>query len=436
MRHNRNWMNPLAVLIMSCFCLKEKSMTVRKDSKGRMLRKGEYIRQSDGRYVYSFTDPFGNRAFIYDKDLAGLREKEKGLMRDQLDGLDVYARGKADLNTAFDRYIKTKCNLRDSTRNGYIYTYDHFVRDSFGLKKIADIKYSDVLHYYLHLLNDEEIALGTLDSVHCVIHPTLQLAVRDDIIRKNPSDGVMAEVSKNTSKSRGIRHALTKQQQKVFMEYVSEHPVYCHWWPVFTVLLGTGMRAGECLGLRWEDILYEDKVISVNHSIAYYPTKGTRSAMMRIHLPKTEAGIRTIPLLSSVKDAFDMIKDEQDEYGMVSPVLDGMTDFIFLNQYGNVINPQTVNRAIKRIVDSYNNEEVLNAKKERREAFILPHFTCHHLRHTFCTRLCEKISNLKIIQAIMGHKDIKTTMDIYAEATEEGKQAAFAELASELEDLF
>ena len=131
-----------------------------------------------------------------------------------------------------------------------------------------------------------------------------------------------------------------------------------------------------------------------------------------------------------------MIKEEQDEYGMVSPVLDGMTDFVFLNQYGNVINPQTVDRAIKRIVDSYNNEEVLNAKKERREAFILPYFTCHHLRHTFCIRLCEKISNLKIIQAIMGHKDIKTTMDIYAEATEEGKQAAFAELASELEDLF
>lgn len=411
-------------------------MAVRKDSKGRMLKQGEYVRKSDGRYVYSFTDPLGKRAFIYDNDLPGLREKEKGLFKDQLDGLDVYARGKSDLNAAFDRYISTKCNLRDSTKNGYIYTYDHFVRDGFGQKKLAEIKYSDVLHFYLHLVNEEEIAMGTLDSVHCVLHPTFQLAVRDDIIRKNPADGVISEVGKKTGKYRGVRHALTKQQQKVFMEYTADHPVYNHWWPILTVLLGTGMRIGECLGLRWEDVDFDNNEISVNHSIAYYPTEGTRSAVLRIHLPKTEAGIRTIPLLPIVKDALYMIKEEQDDYGITSPVLDGMTGFIFLNKYGNIMNPQAVNRAIKRIVDSYNNEEVLEAKKARREAFILPHFTCHHLRHTFATRLCEKISNLKVIQEIMGHKDISTTMDIYAEATEEGKKKAFDMLADELDDLF
>ena len=62
-------------------------------------------------------------------------------------------------------------------------------------------------------------------------------------------------------------------------------------------------------------------------------------------------------------------------------------------------------------------EEIINAKKENREPLILPDFSCHHLRHTFCTRLCENESNLKVIQTIMGHKNIETTMDIYAEAT-------------------
>ena len=71
---------------------------------------------------------------------------------------------------------------------------------------------------------------------------------------------------------------------------------------------------------------------------------------------------------------------------------------------------------------SYNKEETENAKKERRDPVLLPDFSCHHLRHTFCTRFCENETNLKVIQEIMGHKDIQTTMDIYAEATEEKKQ--------------
>lgn len=77
----------------------------RKDPKGRVLRKGESYRSQDDRYVYSYTDPFGRRKTIYDKDLAKLREKEDNLKRDQLDGLDVYVAGRATLNDLFDRYI-------------------------------------------------------------------------------------------------------------------------------------------------------------------------------------------------------------------------------------------------------------------------------------------------------------------------------------------
>jgi len=414
----------------------KKKKEVREDSKGRQLKRGEYVRQSDGRLVYSYTDPLGRRKFIYANTLPELREKEKTLMKDQLDGLDVYARGLATLNTTFDRYIATKSNLRDTTRRGYIYTYDHFVRDTFGLKKIADIKYSDVLQFYLYLLEEEEIAMGTLDSVHCVIHPAFQLAVRDDILRKNPSDGVIAEVAKKAGKHRGTRHALTSKEQKTFMEYVANHPIFCHWWPIFATLLGTGMRIGECVGLRFEDVHIDKKYISVNHSAIYYPVKGEKTSTTRIHLPKTEAGIRTIPLLDTVKDAIYMAKEEQEELGIKSPVIDGMTGFVFLNRFGNLLNYQSVNMAIKRIVDTYNSEEEIAAAKENREPFFLPHFTCHNCRHTFATRLCERCTNLKVIQSVMGHKSIETTMDVYAEATEEKKQSEFELLAQELDNLF
>ena len=97
----------------------------RKDARGRALHKGEVQRASDGRYVYTYTDPLGRRKFIYANDLATLREKERGLMRDQLDGLNVYAAGKSSVNDAFDRYMSTKHNLRSTTRGNYKYMYDH-----------------------------------------------------------------------------------------------------------------------------------------------------------------------------------------------------------------------------------------------------------------------------------------------------------------------
>lgn len=99
-------------------------------------------------------------------------------------------------------------------------------------------------------------------------------------------------------------------------------------------------------------------------------------------------------------------------------------------------NPQTVNASIKRIVASYNDEEMLNSKKEEREPLLLPDFSCHHLRHTFATRLCEAESNLKVIRSIMGHKNIETTMDIYAEATDRKKEETFERLAGKLDNLF
>lgn len=407
----------------------------RKDLRGRSLRKGEVQRQSDKRYMYTYRDPLGRRKYIYAMDLAELREKEAKLMKDQLDGLDLYVAGKASLNDTFDRYMSAKYNLRESTRSAYEYTYDHYIRDTFGRKRIAEIKYSDVLQFYYYLLNQMEISLGTLDSIHCLLHPTFQLAVRDEIIRKNPTDGVMKKISRESGKNRGVRHALTVQQQRVFMEYIANHPIYFHWWPMFTILLGTGCRIGEALGLRWQDLDFENRVISINHSLVYYQTRDSKKCMLRVSLPKTEAGIRTIPMLDIVKDAFEMLYEEQEENGFNETEIDGMKGFVFCNRFGGVPNPQTANHTIKRILNQYNADEVVRAKKERREPIILPDFSCHHLRHTFCTRLCEHETNLKVIQAIMGHKNIETTMDIYAEATEEKKQESFENLAANL-DIF
>ena len=129
-----------------------------------------------------------------------LRQKEADLIKNQLDGLDVYVAGSATLNFVFDRYMSTKYDLRKTTRSNYNYMYDHFVRDGFGQRKIGEIKYSDVMYFYYYLLNEKDLQANTVDTIHTVLHPTFQLAVRDGIIRTNPSDGVMVSWQKSKEK--------------------------------------------------------------------------------------------------------------------------------------------------------------------------------------------------------------------------------------------
>ena len=129
----------------------------RKDLRGRVLRKGESQRRSDERYVYTYTDTIGRRKYVYAQDLVTLREKEAQIMKDQMDGLDIYVAGKATVNFVFDRYMSLKNNLKPTTKSNYLYMYDRFIRDTLGKRNIAEIKYSDVVQFYNHLTKKQEL---------------------------------------------------------------------------------------------------------------------------------------------------------------------------------------------------------------------------------------------------------------------------------------
>ena len=263
------------------------------------------------------------------------------------------------------------------------------------------------------MLESEKLKPNTLETIHNSVHPAFDMAVRDNVLMKNPTDGVMKDIKQSKLWVKKKRHSLTIPQQNAFLKYAKEDKQFQGWVPIITVLLGTGMRIGECLALKWEDLDLDKRMIYVQHSLTNRPN-GKGQVEARVDAPKTDAGIRTIPMLDVVKDAFEVEREEQEETGFNDQVIDGMTGFIFQNRYGDVPNPQAVNHTIKRIISSYNAEEVLNAKKEKREPLIIPDFSCHHLRHTFATRLCEAETNLKVVQSVMGHRNIETTMDIYA----------------------
>lgn len=402
----------------------------RKDTKGYVLRTGE-CQRSDGRYSYSYTDQESNRHVVYAKTLAELRKKERKIIRDLEDGIDAHAPEKTTLNQLYDRYIGQKYDLKPTTKANYIYMYDHFVREGFGRRKLSAIKYSDVKKFYYGLLMDKTLKPNTLDNVHTQLHPAFQMAVRDGLIRVNPTDGVMAEIKKSHMWENKKRHALTIPQQRAFTEFITDNKEYCGWYPVIMVLLGTGMRIGECLGLRWDDLDFEQRIISVNHNITNRPhDDGT--CTKHISTPKTRSGYRTIPMIDEVYEAFLMEYEMQKCMGYESETIDDYTNFVFLTYGGSVLSPGSVNRALANITESYNAKETQAARSEKRDPILLPHFSAHNLRHTFCTRFCENESNLKVIQSVMGHSDISTTMDIYAEATEEKKQEIMANLQGKI----
>ena len=211
------------------------------------------------------------------------------------------------------------------------------------------------------------------------------------------------------------------------MNHLCNNYEFHGWEPIITVLLGTGMRIGECLAITWDDLDFEKRIIKVGKTLTYRPEPGN-GCVVHISTPKTEAGERTIPMIDDVYDAFIEEYQIQKVLGFGNSEIDGFRDFVFSTSEGNAYTPESVNRAIKRVYEDYNKKEEETAKKENREPLLLPHFSCHHLRHTFCTRLCENESNFKVIQSVMGHSDIQTTMDIYAECTAEKKQEVFATL--------
>lgn len=405
----------------------------RKDNKGRVLKEGESQRK-DGGYDYRWRTAGGKRHSIYAKTLDELREKEADLQRDKSDGIRVEARH-VTLNDMFDMWVELKKGLKDNTFQNYQYMYNQFVYSDLGRMKVAQIKKSDIRRYYNKLADERRLRIATIDNIHTVLHQVLELAVEDNYIRTNPSDNALKELKQAHNFDTEKKKALTVEEQRIFMDFLEKNRQYHHWKPIFEIMLGTGLRVGEITGLRWEDVDLENKTISVNHTLVYYNHEKD-GCYFNINTPKTRAGHRIVPMIDSVRDAFLQEKQYQEEMKITcQSVIDGYTDFIFVNRFGNVQHQGTLNKALKRIMRDCN-DEILE-KADKGECTLLPKFSCHTLRHTFATRLCESGVNMKVIQDVLGHADIGTTMNIYTDATNELKQkeiATFGEYLNKLEE--
>lgn len=374
---------------------------------------------------YSWTDKNKKRRYVYARTLDNLREKEEQIAKDISDGIKAEARY-TTLNELYALWKDLKRGLKDNTFENYKYMYETFVRNQIGDKRISMLKKSDIKRFYNYLADERGLKPATIDNIHTVLHQILDMAVDDDYIRNNPSNNVLKELKQSHIFKTEKRRGLTRPEQELFLSYLKDTPSVQNWYPVFAVMVGTGLRVGELTGLRWCDVDIEEGTIDVNHTLVYYDhrtSEGKRGCYFNVNTPKTEAGNRQVPMLDFVKEAFLMERERQDMLDVhCEATVDGYTDFIFINRFGQPQHQSTLNKAIRRIIRDCNDEQFL---KDDNPKVLLPHFSCHSLRHTFTTRMCEAGVNVKVIQDTLGHKDISTTLNIYTDVTKELKRSEF-----------
>ena len=399
----------------------------RRDSKGRLLKDNESQRK-DGRYQFRYTDSCGERKIVYSWRLVesdphpqgkkrdiSLREKEVQIQKDTIDGIDT---GKQNItvNNLFDKYMSIKNNISHVTRKNREILYDGNVRNSaLGLYKIADVTKSDVLKLYKQL-SQRGLCNGTIQHIHTILKCMFQMAVDDDIIRKNPCVGCNRDFPYS---SYGKRDALTTRQQQILLEFMERDKVYSKHLLITKVILGTGLRCGEVIGLTGDEIDWKKKAINVRHQLQYV-MKGEHYRFS-VEKPKTERGVRTIPLKDDVYKLLYEWKQATYFQSINSKVeIDGQIGFVFLNRNNDgVIVPKRYTDSLNRAVSKYNKLEMKASEKEERKPELLPTITAHTLRHTYCTRMAEAGMDVKVLQKIMGHSKLETTMEVYNHADEE-----------------
>lgn len=410
-------------------------MNNKKDTKGRNLKPNE-SQMKDGRYRFRYVDQFGNRKAVYswrlvltDKTPAGkkddipLREKEKQIEKDLEDGINIYA-AKATVLELLSKYLKTKPKLADGTRTNYTNLIRWAIESSaLGGKRIEDVKKSDIKLLYQYLYEEKKYSVGTIQLLQNILYPAFQMAVEDCAIRTNPCVGCMKNYVRGSMSSSKI--PLTAKQQNALLRFTQNHIIYSRYYVLIAFLLGTGLRISEAIGIRWDDIHLEEGYVDVNHQAIYKTING--ETRHRIYPTKTNTD-RHVPIQTDLINLLHKFKAENYLLSKYNDYeVDGMNTFVFLNKNMKLHKQETIVRVMHEIQEAYNREIADGDDVEP-----LPKFTPHTLRHTFCTRMAENGCDPKVLQEIMGHKNIAVTMQVYNHVNDERTHKEVGRLPSVL----
>lgn len=302
------------------------------------------------------------------------------------------------------RSIATKTGVRYNTKVGYQFVLNLVSKEDSGYRKIRGTKPSDAKRWFIKLRQDGR-RYSTITSVRDVVRPAFEMAVEDDIIRRNPFSFRITNVVHNDSQT---RQAIPGEIKKRFLSFIWESKHYSQYYDEIIILLGTGMRVGELCGLTRSDLDLEARRIKVERQL----TK-TRHCEYYIEKPKTAGGERYIPMTEQVCQAFQSVvqrrKQPKEEL-----LVGEHTRFLFLDKDGKPKVAMHLKHMMKRMVDRYN-----GTHEDK-----LPSMTPHVLRHTFCAEMANSGIDLKSLQYLMGHSDVGVTLNVYTHASYEAAESA------------
>ena len=388
-------------------------------AKGRLkLKKGEYQRPNKT-FEYKWTDKLGYRHSVYAKSLEELRTKEAAILKDTLDGIK-YFKQNTTLDSYYEIWKKVKSGIRDTTLRTYDNIYKCRIKPEFGETKLKDLSYSKIIMFYKELVEKQGLSISSLTGVNAVLSMIIDIAIKDGIVRTNPCRGAMKELKRSNVNSSPDVKALTKVEQELLEEYLCRPGSFNRLYPLVTVMLYTGMRIGEICALRWDDINFAKAEIHVNHTLVVADRSKRDGSRYALNPPKTKTGKRSIPISPIVKEALLLEKKYQKEHVVNNGfAINGLSNFVFTDQYGKVINYLNLNHSLTVISQEIDKEIKNKGTIKGLKSF--PHLHSHMLRHTFATRMREAGADIKATAEIMGHKEVDMTLNTYTDASQEFK---------------
>lgn len=310
-----------------------------------------------------------------------------------------------------DWLSRKKTKIKPTTYDSYEQHIRIHILPVIGDKKLKDIKRKHIQEYYDLLYEtgraDKKggLSSASIVKVHNILHSAFEYAVNNQMISVNPTKDVA--IPRTMEKERRV---LTLEEQKAFIKALEGDRLQA----AFLLDISTGMRLGELLALTWDDINLSQKYLIVRRTLARIKNRYTKDEKYKLvpQEPKTEKAKRLIPIPDSIVPVLMQHKDQQEKEKADAGDLYEDKNIVFSTDTGRYIHPRNFMRSFYRIVEKAG----------------IPRANVHSLRHTFATRMLELGESAKVVQELLGHKNITQTLNTYTHVLEDTKKSAMSKI--------